>query len=106
MNLEAPRFSSPCLARTPSSWIPFTPRIRTESSMNTPSEIFLVNRLAQVADDSVRQGTGPVKTIGVGSNEDCRNREPRFDEVSVEFAPGHPRHMDVSDQAGRFHETM
>jgi len=72
--------------------------------MNTPSEIFLVNRLAQVAHDSVLQGVGPVDIIGIGSNEDCRNRVPRFDEVSVEFDPGHPRHMDVSDQARRFNE--
>jgi hypothetical protein len=73
--------------------------------MNTPSEILLVNRLAQVADDSVCEGAGPVNVIGVGSNEDCRNRVPRFDEVSVELDTGHPRHMDVSDKAGRFNET-
>ena len=73
--------------------------------MNTPSEIFLVNRLAQVADGSVRERAGAVNIIGVGSNEDCRNHVPRFDEVPVEFDPGHPRHMNVSDQAGRFHET-
>ena len=93
------------LFRVGGSWIPFLPRTRTESSMNTPSEIFLVNRLAQVADDSVREGAGPVNVIGVGSNEDGRNRVPRFDEVSVEFDPGHPGHMDVSDKAGRFDET-
>jgi hypothetical protein len=72
--------------------------------MNTPSEIFLIDRLAQVADDSVRDGAGPVNVIGVGSNEDGRNRVPRVDEVSVEFNTGHPRHMDVSYKAGGFDE--
>ena len=73
--------------------------------MNTPPEIFLIDRLAQVTDDAIRQRASPVNVIGVCSNEDCRNRVPRFDEVSVEFNTGHPRHMDVSDKAGRFNET-
>ena len=30
---------------------------------------------------------------------------PYINEVSVEFDPGHRRHMDVGDQAGRFGET-
>jgi len=73
--------------------------------MNTPPEIFLIDRLAQVADDTIRQSAGPVNVIGVGSNEDCRNRMSRFDEVSVEFNTGHPGHMDVSDEAGGLNET-
>ena len=80
------------------------PLVRMKRSTNTTSEILLVNWLAQVADDPIRQGAGPVNVVGVGSNEDCRNRVPRFDEVSVEFDAGHHRHMDVSDQAGRIAE--
>jgi len=30
---------------------------------------------------------------------------PGLDEVAVEFNPGHRRHVDVGDQAGRFAET-
>jgi len=73
--------------------------------MNTLPEIFFVDRLAQVADDAIRQGASPVNVIGVGSNEDRWNRTSRFDEVSVEFDAGHSGHMDVSDKAGRFNET-
>jgi hypothetical protein len=76
-----------------------------EGSTNTPSEIFLVSWLAKVTDDAVRQSAGPVNVIGVGSNEDCRNRVARLNETSVEFEPSHGRHVDVSDQAGRFNET-
>jgi hypothetical protein len=67
--------------------------------------MLFINRLTKVTDDPVIQGAGPVNIIGVGSHEDCRNRVARSDEASVEFAPGHRRHVDVGDQAGRFDET-
>jgi hypothetical protein len=73
--------------------------------MNTPPEIFLIDRLAQVTDNAIRQRAGPVNVIGVGSYEDRWNRVPGFNEVSVEFDTGHSRHMDVSDQARRFTEA-
>jgi hypothetical protein len=73
--------------------------------MKTPHQIPLINWLAKVTNDSVVQGAGAVDVIRVGRHEDRRNRVPRLDEVSVEFDPGHGRHMDVSDQAGRFNET-
>jgi hypothetical protein len=73
--------------------------------MDTPREIFLINRLAQVADDAVREGARTIGVIGVGSDEDCRNCVSDFDQVFVELDPGHPRHMDVSDKTGRFKET-
>jgi hypothetical protein len=73
--------------------------------MNTSPEIFLIDRLAQVTDDAIRQRASPVNVIGVGCNEYCRNRVPRFIEVFVEFDTGHPGHMDVSDKAGRLNET-
>jgi hypothetical protein len=40
----------------------------------------------------------------VGSNEDCRNRESRIDEVSVKLNSAHRRHLDIGDQAVRFDE--
>ena len=73
--------------------------------MKTPYQMLFINRLAKVADDPIVQGAGPVNIIGVGSHEDCRNRVPCIDEVSVEFDSGHRRHVDVGDQAGRFGET-
>jgi hypothetical protein len=76
-----------------------------QGSTNTPSKIFLVNWLAKVTDDSVRQSAGPVNVIGVGSNENRRNRAARLNEMSMEFEPSHGRHVDVSDQASCFNET-
>jgi len=67
--------------------------------------MLFINRLTKVTDDPVIKGAGPVNIIGVGSHEDCRNRVARSHEASVEFAPGHRRHVDVGDQAGRFGET-
>ena len=73
--------------------------------MKTPYQIPLINWLAKVTNDPIVQGAGPVNVIGVGSNEDCRNGVPDFDEVSVELVSGHRGHMDVGDQASRFDET-
>ena len=73
--------------------------------MNTPLEIFLVDRLPKVTDNAIPQSASPIKVVGVGSHEDCRNRVPRFNEVSAELNTGHPRHVDVSNEAGGFNET-
>jgi hypothetical protein len=54
--------------------------------MNTPSEIFLVDRLLQVPDHAIRQSASPVNVVGVGSREDCRNRVARFNQVSRELS--------------------
>ena len=68
-------------------------------------EMLLVKWLAKVTYDPIVHGAGLVKVVGVGSNEDRRNRVTRLDEVFIELEPGHRRHMDVSDQAGGFGET-
>jgi hypothetical protein len=73
--------------------------------MKTPYQIPLINWLAKVTNDPAVQGAGPVNVIRVGRYEDRRNCIPCLDEVSVEFDPGHGRHMHVGDQAGRFNET-
>ena len=59
--------------------------------------MLFINRLAKVADDSSVQGAAPVDIIGEGSHEDCRNRAPCIDEVSVEFDSGLRRHVYVGD---------
>jgi hypothetical protein len=76
-----------------------------ESLMKAPCEMPLVNGFAKVTNDPVVQGPGPVNIVGIGRNEDRRNRVARIDEVSVELESGHRRHMDVSDQAGGLDET-
>jgi hypothetical protein len=76
-----------------------------ESRTKTPYEMLLINRLAKITDHPIVQGAGPINVIGIGSHEDCGNRVPSLDEVAVEFGPGHRRHVDVGDQAGRFAET-
>ena len=45
----------------------------------------VINWLAKVANDPIRQGVGPDNVVGVGRNEDRWNRVARIDEVSVEF---------------------
>jgi Histidine kinase-, DNA gyrase B-, and HSP90-like ATPase len=65
----------------------------------------LVNGLSKVADDPIVECAGPVGVVGVGSDEDRRNRVSGIDEMSVEVDSGHRRHMDVGDQAGGFGET-
>ena len=76
-----------------------------ESRTKTPHEMLLINGLAKVANDPIVQGAAAVNVVGVGSNENCRNRVPRLDEVLVQLDAGHRRHMDVSHQAGRFDEA-
>jgi hypothetical protein len=73
-----------------------------ESRTKTPQETLLVNGLAEVTNDPIVQGARPDVVIGVGGNEDRRNRAPDIDEASVEFESGHRGHMNVSDQAGGF----
>lgn len=72
---------------------------------NTPLEIVLIHWLAQIADDTVVQCPGPISIVGVGCHEDCRNSSVRIDKVSVQFEPGHGRHVDVGDEASRFREA-
>jgi hypothetical protein len=67
--------------------------------------MLLVNWLAKVTKDSIVQSAGPVNIIGIGSNEDRRNRVARSDEVSIELESGHRRHMDVSEQTGGLDEA-
>src|SRR5712664_2690203 len=76
-----------------------------EGRTKTPYQIVLINRLTKVANNAVVQGARPINVIGIGSNEDGRNLGPGVDEVSAELDSAHRRHMDISDQAGRFDET-
>src|ERR1700759_1817785 len=76
-----------------------------ESSTETPHETLLIKGLAKVTYDPFVQGADPGVVIMVGSHEDRWNREARIGEVSVEFGTGHPRHLDVGDQAGGLDKT-
>jgi len=76
-----------------------------EGRTETPHEVLLINGLAKVTNDPIVQGANPSLVIMVGSHEDRWNREARIDEVSVEIGSGHPRHLDVGDQASGFDET-
>src|SRR6266853_4830473 len=66
--------------------------------------MLIINRFTKVTNDSIFQNTGSINVIGIGSNEDGRNRVPGINEALVKFDPGHRRHMDVSDQASCFRE--
>jgi hypothetical protein len=67
--------------------------------------MLFIDWLTKVTDDPIVQDAGPINIIWVRSHEDCRNRPARIDEASVEFDPGHRRHIDVGDQAGCSGET-
>jgi hypothetical protein len=77
-----------------------------ERRAETLQQTRLVNGLSKVADDPIVERAGPVGVVGVGSDEDRRNRVSRIDEVSVEVDSGHPRHLDVGDQAGGFNQAV
>jgi hypothetical protein len=75
---------------------------RMKSHTKASYEMVHIDRLAKVTNDAILQSAVPDIVIGVGCEENRRDLVPRLDEVSVEFDTGHHRHMNVSDQAGRF----
>src|SRR5215469_969094 len=99
-SLAVLHFSSPCAMSKESSRLLFRRLSRPESLANASCETLFLHRLAQVTHDAVVQRASPVNVIGKRSHEDRRNRLARVDKASVEFEPGHGRHMDVGDQAG------
>ena len=78
------------------------PERRTEALQQT----HLVNGLAKVADDPIRERAELLDVVGVGGDEDRRNRVSGIGEVSIEVDSRHSRHLDVSDQAGGISEAM
>src|SRR6266576_1340272 len=99
MSLKAPYFNSPCLTPKRKSWILLLQLCTRESGTKTAHQMLFVQWLPKITNDPIVQGACPVSVVRVGSNEDCRNRETRLNEASVEFDPAHRRHVDVSDQA-------
>jgi hypothetical protein len=69
------------------------------------SQIPFIDRLAKVTDDPIVQDANPVNIIGVGSHKDRRDGVCCINEMSVQFDPGHPGHLDIGDQACRFGKT-
>src|SRR5712672_844926 len=104
MNLEAPYFSSPCLTPKRKSWILLRQLCTRESVTQTAHQMLFVHWLTKIANDPIVQGACPISGVRVGSNENGRNRESRIDKVSVKLNSAHRRHVDVSDQTGRFDE--
>jgi len=60
----------------------------------------VVHRLTEVASNPVPQGLIPDGLIGVGGNEDCRDRVPRIDQMPVQLDTSYSGHVNVGDQAG------
>jgi len=73
--------------------------------VQTPRQVVLINRLAKITEHPILQSADSLNLIGIGSNEDRRNRVPCLDEVPEKFNAGHRRHVDIGDQAGRFPKT-
>ena len=59
--------------------------------------MLFIDWLAKVSEDPVFQGSGSVNIIWKGRHQDCWNRVARIHEASIEFNPGHRRHVDVGD---------
>jgi hypothetical protein len=91
MNREAPCSSLPCSKWKASSC--------TESSAKAPFQLLLINWFAKVANDPIVQGAGAFPLVGIGSNENCRNRVPCFDQVFGQLDAGHRRHASAIKQA-------
>jgi hypothetical protein len=62
----------------------------------------VIDRFAQIANDSIFERAVPGSLIRVCGNENRRDRVPGIDQMLVELDPGHSRHLDVGDQAGDF----
>src|SRR5215469_13122308 len=104
-SLAVLHFSLPCPMSKESSWLLFRRVSRPESLANASCEMLFLRRLTQVTHDAVVQRASPVNVIGKRSDENRRNRLARVDKASVEFEPGHGRHLDVGDQTGCFGEA-
>ena len=70
-----------------------------ESGTKTPLKLVIVNRLAEITDDSIFQGAVPINLIWISSNENGRDRIPGICKMLVQFDSRHSRHVDVGDQA-------
>src|SRR3954471_5593224 len=73
--------------------------------MKAPYETLLVNRLAEITNDSIVQSACPLTVVGLPSNEDRRDGVSHIDEVSIELDAGHRGNMNVGDQACGFGKT-
>ena len=67
--------------------------------------MLFIDRFSQVTNHPVVKGAGPVSIVGVGGHEDRWNCVARINEALVEFDPGHRRHVDIGDYAGRLGEA-
>src|SRR6202035_1439505 len=81
VHLAARYFGSPC---PPDSRILLGRLAGPERRPEALQQTRLVNGLSKVADDPIVECAGPVGVVGVGSDEDRRNRVSRLAEVAVE----------------------
>jgi hypothetical protein len=78
--------------------------VSPEGKTNALFQVMIVDRLGQVAENAVVQGTSPDSVVRVGGHPDRRNDVPLLDEVSVELGSAHSRYVDIGDQAGGLRE--
>ena len=98
------RFTLPGAAKH-SGILPGRPA-RPQRRAKALQETRLVDGLSQVADDSLVEHAGSVGIVGIGCDEDRRDRVPRIGEVSAEIDPGHAGHLHVGNQAAGFGQVM
>ena len=67
--------------------------------MKAAFEMVVIHGLGEVADHPIFQGAVPSNLIRVRSEKNGRDPMSRMNQVSVQLNAGHPRHLDVGDQA-------
>jgi hypothetical protein len=105
MNLTAPYFDSPWPASKRDREFSSGALTGRQSLSKAAYQMLFIHRLTKITNDPVGQRAGAVSVVGISSDEDCGNGSPHLDEVPIKLDPGHRRHINVSDQAGRFTET-
>src|SRR5580704_3672983 len=73
---------------------------RIENALHACDQIYLRERLGQIASDAALQRARPCSLVWIGSDQDGGNGLPGCNQPVMEVRPGHSRHLDVGDQAG------
>ncbi len=68
--------------------------------MDAVDQSAIIQRLLQIASDSLTQRALPDAIFRIGCDKDGRDSEPHRNQILVEVSARHCRHVNVSDEAG------
>src|SRR5262249_15422834 len=98
----APCFNSSCRATKGNSRVLLSRSIAPEGRANTLFQNLFIQWLAKVTDHAVSLTAVLVRVVGIGRDNERRNRVSQIEEVAVKVESGHARHADIGDQTIRF----